>query len=351
MNRIIGKNILSCSYLKNRVLSNFPICAANIRFVSTSDSKIKNVVISSPQSDMMTGTESQKFSFITDSPIAHTCEELITSLHDILSLEWSSTIFLTAFLFRLSICFPIKVYQEHLMAKLANLQPKDSVFISPEMKRKLTRQTVLIRNHLYRKENCQPQKIPISSVLQMPFWIYLSSATRNLTFGKNGNSLQMEQLSNEGFMWLSSLATSDPYGILPGLYCAIGLTTLIYSSLNTMGKKGLGKSVGLFWISSNFLSLLELVILDSIVVRRMLKIPKTSIEPANIYAAKSDMNIMTRKLLKIQSLNIQMIFNPLINLTFVRFDSQYSFNLLKLVKNNNISTASVCLSVNRKHLN
>lgn len=154
MNRIIGKNILSCSYLKNRVLSNFPICAANIRFVSTSDSKIKNVVISSPQSDMMTGTESQKFSFITDSPIAHTCEELITSLHDILSLEWSSTIFLTAFLFRLSICFPIKVYQEHLMAKLANLQPKlneileknfknlkrDSVFISPEMKRKLTRQ-------------------------------------------------------------------------------------------------------------------------------------------------------------------------------------------------------------------
>ena len=65
-----------------------------------------------------------------------------------------STIFLAAIVFRLSICFPIKVYQEHLMAKLVNLRPeitealekslknlkKDSIFMSPEIKRKITRQ-------------------------------------------------------------------------------------------------------------------------------------------------------------------------------------------------------------------
>lgn len=96
---------------------------------------------------------------------------------------------------------------------------------------------------MYKKDNCQPQKIPISSVLQMPFWIYLSSAIRNLTFGQNGiliftynqffmidnlqeNSLQMEQISNEAFLWLSSLASSDPYAILSSVYLGIALINL-----------------------------------------------------------------------------------------------------------------------------
>ena len=44
-------------------------------------------------------------------------------LHELGGLEWSTTIFLAALLFRLSVCFPIKIYQEKLMAKLLNIQP------------------------------------------------------------------------------------------------------------------------------------------------------------------------------------------------------------------------------------
>ncbi|CAF0803633.1 unnamed protein product [Brachionus calyciflorus] len=294
------------------------------RYESTS--KIKSVELIAPQSDLIINTsDNQKFSLITDSPITHGFEDLLINLHDVLSLEWSSTIFLAAIVFRLSICFPIKVYQEHLMAKLVNLRPeitealekslknlkKDSIFMSPEIKRKITRQTVIIQNHFYKKENCQPQKIPISSVLQMPFWIYLSSATRNLTTGINDHSLQMEQINHESFMWITSLAASDPYYALPVAYCLIAFSNLIYASLNGMTKSNISKifsfrkylsvvfiflityfisnmpsSVGLFWISSNFLSLIELVILDSIFIRRLLRIPKTSVEPTNIYLTK-----------------------------------------------------------------
>lgn len=155
MNRIIGKNIFYCSFShKNILLYNIPKYSAQYRYNSTSSPKIKNVEISSLESKMTIDTDPQKFSFITDSPITHGCEEILISLHDFLSLDWSSSIFLAAFLFRVSVCLPIKVYQEHLMAKLVNLQPKinealeknfknlkkDSVFLTPEIKRKMTRQ-------------------------------------------------------------------------------------------------------------------------------------------------------------------------------------------------------------------
>ena len=48
----------------------------------------------------------------------------------------------------------------------------------------------------------------------------------------------------------------------------------------------LKKSVALFWILSNSLSLAELVLLDSIRVRRLLRIPKTHLEKNSIYKLK-----------------------------------------------------------------
>lgn len=37
----------------------------------------------------------------------------------------------------------------------------------------------------------------------------------------------MEQISNETFIWLTSLASSDPHGILPVIYCGLALSSLI----------------------------------------------------------------------------------------------------------------------------
>jgi hypothetical protein len=123
--------------------------------------------------------------FIADSPITRFAESFIINLHDMTGMEWSSTIFLAAVLFRLSVCMPIRVYQERLMAKLLNIQPfvndvvkkrfpikaGDSVFAQAKAREMANKHGIKIRNEIYKKEGCLPQKIPISSFLQLPFWI------------------------------------------------------------------------------------------------------------------------------------------------------------------------------------
>ena len=60
---------------------------------------------------------------ISDSPITQGLEELLINFHDTFNLEWSSTVILTAFVFRACVAFPFRIYQERLQAKLINLQP------------------------------------------------------------------------------------------------------------------------------------------------------------------------------------------------------------------------------------
>lgn len=64
------------------------------------------------------------FGFIADSPLTRLAERFLIDLHDVACLEWSGTIFIAALLFRTAVCFPIKIYQERLMARLLNVQPK-----------------------------------------------------------------------------------------------------------------------------------------------------------------------------------------------------------------------------------
>ena len=61
--------------------------------------------------------------FISDSPICHAFADLITGFHDLCGLEWWSTIVIAGILFRVSVCVPIKVYQEHVQAKVMMCQP------------------------------------------------------------------------------------------------------------------------------------------------------------------------------------------------------------------------------------
>lgn len=99
-------------------------------------------------------SEEQKFSFISDSPITETIENTLINLHELFAIDWAPTIILSAVAFRLLFCFPIKIYQEHMSARVANLQPiiKEKIdlkikslpvpknFLTPEMKKKLNRE-------------------------------------------------------------------------------------------------------------------------------------------------------------------------------------------------------------------
>ena len=90
----------------------------------------------------------------------------------------------------------------------------------------------------------------MASLLQLPVWVYISGALRNLCKGIDGklllisrleciffyqmafcfstqdHSIQMEQLTNSGFLWIDSLTQYDPTYILPGLFLLFSFTNL-----------------------------------------------------------------------------------------------------------------------------
>ena len=65
----------------------------------------------------------QYFSFLSDSPIIHKIEEFVVYLHDLTGQSWTFNILFTAFMLRLLICFPLRIYGEKVRAKHTNLQP------------------------------------------------------------------------------------------------------------------------------------------------------------------------------------------------------------------------------------
>ncbi len=110
----------------------------------------------------------------------------------------------------------------------------------------------MIRNELYRREGCLPQKIPIASFLQMPFWIYLTAAIRNITSGNFSHEVQMREVFNESLLWvlltgnknksikfrivynfkLDSLSKSDPYFLIPFIYAITAFSSIKVSKIN-----------------------------------------------------------------------------------------------------------------------
>jgi hypothetical protein len=55
--------------------------------------------------------------FVSELPPVQFLDSSITFLHDTLSIEWSSTVILLAFLFRLGVGLPIKIHKDRLTSK------------------------------------------------------------------------------------------------------------------------------------------------------------------------------------------------------------------------------------------
>lgn len=95
---------------------------------------------------------STKLGLLSDAPFTHLAENLLLNLHSLDFLTWPATIFATAFLFRLFICLPIKIYQERLLVRqffamglidekvkklgISNMNKHAIPFMPPELQRK-----------------------------------------------------------------------------------------------------------------------------------------------------------------------------------------------------------------------
>jgi hypothetical protein len=121
----------------------------------SSDTNVKPLeLLTNENSTSWMSSITNKLGALSDAPYTHFLENQLVNLHDLELFEWSATIFIAALSFRLLVCLPVKIYQEHLVVKLTNAQPevrekfekmmipirKSTHFVSPELKKKLNRQ-------------------------------------------------------------------------------------------------------------------------------------------------------------------------------------------------------------------
>jgi inner membrane protein COX18 len=154
---------------------------------------------------------------------------------------------------------------------------------------------------LYYNEGCHPLKVTILPWIQIPLWITISLALRNMSGaypGATTSSSLMSSLSNEGILWFPDMTLPDPLFILPFILSAANIINI---EMHSLKRKQQGKfqristkffrvlSVGmgviasqlpsamtLYWSTSSLYSLIQnsLFMLPS--TKRLLKIPITA---------------------------------------------------------------------------
>ena len=121
------------------------------------------------------------------------------------------------------------------MGLLVRLEPHTLEFFS------LTLQAKKVAKQLYAQEGCHPYKVAILPWVQLPLWITLSLALRNMTGffpGLSPPDEVMASLASEGALWFHNLILPDPYYILPFILAASNLLNIevcVYYKSNTIG--------------------------------------------------------------------------------------------------------------------
>lgn len=177
-------------------------------------------------------------------PVAY-AQDLLDAVHSASGLSWGSTIVATSLALRVVITLPLSVYQHHVLARFANLD-REMADIAQELKRE-TAQAVRMFNlnekqafYLYKRslkkqlqrlvvrDNCHPMKAGLVVLFQLPVWVSLSVALRNMAFMLPYQDLAAQvthlELSVGGALWFTNLTLPDPLHIIPVL---VGVANLV----------------------------------------------------------------------------------------------------------------------------
>jgi len=196
--------------------------------------------------------------FAASKPVIIT-QDYLSWLHDVTSLPWWGTVLLTTVTLRTFVTFPLIIYQNHVMARLENLQPEIKE-IAMALKKE-TDMAVRMYNlsekeakNMYRRslkeqvkkliirENCHPAKSGLVIWFQIPMWVCVSFALRNMTKSASySNPAAMAtylEFSTGGLLWFPDLTLPDPSFILPFL---VGATNLVIVEVHSLRKLELTK--------------------------------------------------------------------------------------------------------------
>ncbi|XP_066599760.1 cytochrome c oxidase assembly protein COX18, mitochondrial [Prorops nasuta] len=175
-------------------------------------------------------------------------------LHGTTGLPWWATLIIGTIIIRTATTLPLSVVQIHNAQKL--------VTAAEEFKDTLHSLHVLAKNNIERKgwteadakkwfflkrkeewskliieKNCHPAKSVVLILVQVPLWIVVTASLRNLSFMlpyKSEDAFNIyQELSIEGFGWVSNLTATDQYWILP---ITLGILNLLIIEINLMMK-------------------------------------------------------------------------------------------------------------------
>ncbi|NP_001279727.1 mitochondrial inner membrane protein COX18-like [Callorhinchus milii] len=252
---------------------------------------------------------------LADSPPIQLIQDLLTNVHQVTGLPWWATIMFTTVALRTSITIPLAVYQMYIIAKVENLQPEIAKLAKQlryevsvrakqlEWSEKVTRfqfrkNLSRIVSELYVRDNCHPFKATLLIWVQLPLWICISIALRNLSVMASDAAAApaIQSLASGGVLWFPDLTLPDSTWIMPIFLGLINLLIVEIFALRKMEKSKIQKyatymirsisvimvpiaatvpsSMALYWLTSSWAGLGQNLLLRSPTIRALCRIPK-----------------------------------------------------------------------------
>ncbi|XP_019202480.1 cytochrome c oxidase assembly protein COX18, mitochondrial isoform X2 [Oreochromis niloticus] len=178
------------------------------------------------------------YSSLADSTPVHLCEQLLVSVQEASGLPWWFSICVATLSVRTLVTLPLAAYQLVVISKVEALQTeiselakrlryevsvraRERSWTERESRFQFKKNLRRIVSQLYIRDNCHPFKASLLVWVQLPLWISLSLALRNLSLDQS--DLQ-GALAAGGALWFPDLTIPDSTWILP---VCLGLTNLL----------------------------------------------------------------------------------------------------------------------------
>ncbi|XP_043557753.1 cytochrome c oxidase assembly protein COX18, mitochondrial isoform X1 [Chiloscyllium plagiosum] len=313
-NGIIGKDQrIGCNRQFSSLSKSFE---GNGVFQSPIVSHRRTVSLSScvPASAVSTPQPGWYESFADSVPVQLT-QDLLTNVQQVTGLPWWASIICTTLALRATVTFPLAIYQMYIIAKVENLQPEiaelakrlryevsvraKQVGWSEKVARFHFRKNLhRIISELYVRDNCHPFKASLLIWIQLPLWILISIALRNLSLSASdtASAPAVQDLAMGGVLWFPDLTLPDSTWILP---ISLGLVNLLIVEIFAIRRIELSKfqkyatyvirgisvlmvpiaatvpsSMALYWLTSSCVGLGQNLLLRSPSLRTVCRIPK-----------------------------------------------------------------------------
>uniref|UniRef100_A0A3Q1J655 Membrane insertase YidC/Oxa/ALB C-terminal domain-containing protein n=1 Tax=Anabas testudineus TaxID=64144 RepID=A0A3Q1J655_ANATE len=169
------------------------------------------------------------YSDLADSAPVHLCEHLLVSVQQVSGLPWWLSIAVTTLSVRTLITLPLAAYQLVIISKVpceirSLSRPATShqlLFLFPLSRFQFQKNLRRLVSQLYVRDNCHPFKASLLVWVQLPLWVSLSLALRNLSMEQTALH---GDLVTGGTLWFPDLTLPDSTWILP---VCVGFTNLL----------------------------------------------------------------------------------------------------------------------------